>query len=100
MFLNSLVSPISGLIFFVSIHTETNDCQLVILYNDTLEGVTNKGVTWMSWIYWVKLYESKFQAGCLAKRMEEDWWIYGYECPNTVEVFRSKKGRFGVRYIL
>jgi len=54
----------------------------------------------MQWVYWVKLYESKFQAGCLAKRMEEDWWIYGYECPQSVEVFRSRKGRFGVRYQL
>jgi hypothetical protein len=53
----------------------------------------------MSWVYWVKLHDSKFQAGTLAKRMEQDWWIYGYECPQTVEVFRSKKGRFGVRYI-
>jgi len=32
--------------------------------------------------------------------MEEDWWIYGYECPQEVEVFRSKKGRFGVRYFV
>ncbi|WP_186445795.1 hypothetical protein [Paenibacillus cremeus] len=54
----------------------------------------------MNWIYWVKLYDSKFQAGCLAKRMEEDWWIYGYECPSEVEVFRSKKGKFGVRYMV
>ncbi|MFD0871968.1 MULTISPECIES: hypothetical protein [Paenibacillus] len=54
----------------------------------------------MKWIYWSKLYESKFQAGCLAKRMEEDWWLYGYDCPQAVEVYRSKKGRFGVRYIL
>ena len=41
----------------------------------------------MNWIYWGKLYDSKFQASCLAKRMEEDWWIYGYECPGQVEVF-------------
>ncbi len=54
----------------------------------------------MKWVYWARLYDSKFQAGCLAKRMEEDWWIYGYECPQEVEVFRSKKGRFGVRYVL
>ncbi|MNN96516.1 hypothetical protein D3C81_2155260 [compost metagenome] len=54
----------------------------------------------MNWVYWAKLYESKFQAGCLAKRMEEDWWIYGYECPQSVEIYRSTKGRFGVRYRL
>lgn len=52
----------------------------------------------MNWVYWGKLYNSKFQASCLAKRMEEDWWIYGYECPEQVEVFRSRKGRFGVRF--
>jgi len=54
----------------------------------------------MNYVYWLKLYDSKIQAGFLAKRMEDDWWIYGYDCPNTVEIFRSKKGRFGVRYIL
>ncbi|MDA8351951.1 MAG: hypothetical protein M0Z65_01930 [Firmicutes bacterium] len=50
------------------------------------------------WIYWAKLYDSRFQARCLATRMQEDWWIYGYESPEEVEVFQSKKGRYGVRY--
>ncbi|WP_201763535.1 hypothetical protein [Chengkuizengella marina] len=54
----------------------------------------------MKWIYCVKLYDSKFQAGCLAKRMEEDWWVYGFEYPTEVEVFKSQKGRYGVRYII
>ncbi|MEV2701302.1 hypothetical protein ABNC51_09280 [Paenibacillus larvae] len=54
----------------------------------------------MNWIYCAKLYNTKFQAGCLAKRMEEDWWIYGYTCPREIEVFRSRRGRFGVRYFL
>ena len=58
----------------------------------------NGVVTFMRWVYWSKLYDSKFQASCLAKRMEEDWWIYGYECPDHVEVFRSRRGRFGVRF--
>lgn len=52
----------------------------------------------ISWIYWGKLYESKFQAGCLARRMQEDWWVYGYESPKEVEIFRSRKGKYGVRY--
>ena len=30
------------------------------------------------WIYWARLYNTRFQAGCVAKRMEEDWWIYGW----------------------
>ncbi|MDR6224882.1 hypothetical protein [Desmospora profundinema] len=51
------------------------------------------------WIYWAKLYETRFQARCLAARMEEDWWIYGYESPAEVEVYQSKRGRYGVRYM-
>jgi hypothetical protein len=54
----------------------------------------------MAWIYWMRLYNTKFQASVLAKRMEEDWWIYGYESPNTVEIFSSRKGRYGVRFMM
>ncbi|REE92940.1 hypothetical protein A8990_10223 [Paenibacillus taihuensis] len=53
----------------------------------------------IKWVYWGKLYETKFQAGCLVRRMENDWWVYGYECPQEIEVFRSRKGRFGVRFL-
>lgn len=53
----------------------------------------------MGWVYWVRLYDTKFQAGCLVKRMENDWWIYGCDCPREIEVFRSRKGRYGVRYL-
>lgn len=51
------------------------------------------------WIYCAKLFNSRFQAHCLAARMQEDWWMYGYDSPDLVEVFRSRKGRFGVKYI-
>lgn len=52
-----------------------------------------------NWIYWAKLYNTRFQARCLATRMQEDWWLYGYESPDEVEVFQSRRGRYGVRYI-
>jgi hypothetical protein len=65
-------------------------CKILILFG---------GKRPMRWVYWVKLYDSKFQAGCLMKRMQDDWWIYGYECPREIEVFRSRKGRYGVRYV-
>jgi hypothetical protein len=52
------------------------------------------------WVYWGRLYDNKFQAGCLAKRMTEDWWVYGYECPREVEIFQSRKGRYGVKFIV
>ncbi|WP_164744297.1 hypothetical protein [Paenibacillus xylaniclasticus] len=53
----------------------------------------------MKWVYWGRLYDTKFQAGCLVRRMENDWWIYGYESPSEVEVFRSRKGKYGVRFV-
>lgn len=52
----------------------------------------------MNWIYWAKLYDTKFQANCLRVRIEQDWWIKGYESPNDVEVFKVKSGKFGVRF--
>ncbi|GAB7387486.1 hypothetical protein BSNK01_13230 [Bacillaceae bacterium] len=52
----------------------------------------------MKWIYWAKLYDTKFQASCLAKRIAEDWWIYGYAGPDEVEIFQVKKGKYGVRF--
>ncbi|MGN7357687.1 hypothetical protein ACTHPF_09985 [Paenibacillus sp. SAF-054] len=53
----------------------------------------------MQWVYFGKLYKTKFQAGCLAKRLEQNGWIYGYDDPRLVEIFRSCKGRYGVRFI-
>lgn len=53
----------------------------------------------MKWIYWLKTFETRFQAGCLAKRMEEDWWIYGYNSPKEVDIFRYKNGKYGIRFI-
>lgn len=53
----------------------------------------------LKWVYWGRLYDSKFQAGCLVKRMTEDWWVYGYDCPQEVVIFRSRKGRYGVKFI-
>ncbi|AHM66960.1 hypothetical protein ACT3XG_16140 [Paenibacillus polymyxa] len=53
----------------------------------------------MYWVYYGRLYTTKFQAGCLAKRLEHDGWMYGYNDPRAVEVYRSRKGRYGVRFI-
>lgn len=53
----------------------------------------------MKWIYWLRLYETKFQAGCLQRRMENDWWIYGYDSPREIEIYRAKSGRYGIRYL-
>jgi len=59
-----------------------------------------RGRAFMAWVYWGRLYNTKFQASCLAKRLEEDWWLFGAERPPAVEIFHSRKGRYGVRYMV
>jgi len=53
----------------------------------------------MKWVYWARLYDSKFQAGCVMRRMEHDGWLFGIDTPREIEVFRSRKGKYGVRYL-
>lgn len=53
----------------------------------------------MDWVYFNKLYTSRFQAGCLARRLEHDGWVYGFRDMREVQVFRSRKGRYGVRFL-
>jgi hypothetical protein len=52
------------------------------------------------WIYSTKLFSKRHEAGILAKKMDVDWWIYGFEQPTIVEVYKTKTGKFGVRYKL
>lgn len=54
----------------------------------------------MHWVYWGKLYNTKFQARCLQERLEQDAWIFGYDTPSEIEVYRSRKGKYGVRFVL
>ena len=53
----------------------------------------------MAWVYWLRLYDTKFQANCLVRRLEHDWWLFGMDIPKEIEVFRSRRGRYGVRYM-
>lgn len=52
------------------------------------------------WVYWIRLYESKFQASCVVQRMENDYWMYNLDSPKEIEIFKSLKGRYGVKYLL
>ncbi|WP_156807422.1 hypothetical protein [Effusibacillus pohliae] len=54
-------------------------------------------VTSMAWVYYGKLFDSKFQAGCLAARIRDDWWIQQYRAPRFVGIFQTKSGRYGVK---
>ena len=51
------------------------------------------------WIYTFKLFRTAFQAKVAAKRIEENYWMEERRySPREIEVFRTLKGRFGVRY--
>ena len=54
----------------------------------------------MTWIYWIRHFDTKFQASCLRARLEEDWWLRGYNSPKEIEIFRYKNGKYGVRFQL
>ncbi len=54
----------------------------------------------MQWIYWGKLYDTKFQARVLQQRLEHDAWLYGYSTPHDIEIYRSRRGKYGVRFVL
>lgn len=53
----------------------------------------------MGWVYTGKLYDSKFQAGCYATRIREGDLVTASLLPRYVYVFRTKKGRYGVKYL-
>lgn len=53
----------------------------------------------MSWVYYGKLFDSKFQAGCLATRIRDDGWLHHSRTPQFVGIFLTKKGRYGVKYL-
>lgn len=53
----------------------------------------------MPWVYYGKLFDSKFQAGCLAARIRDDWWTNHYQIPRFVGIYQTKSGRYGVKYL-
>ncbi|GIM48330.1 hypothetical protein DNHGIG_38790 [Collibacillus ludicampi] len=52
----------------------------------------------MSWVYWAGLYDSKFEAYCAVMWVEGDKRIYGNRPPREVELYRTRRGKFGVRF--
>jgi hypothetical protein len=52
----------------------------------------------MSWVYWAGLYDSKFEAYCAVMWVEGDKRIYGAHPPREVELYRTRKGKYGVRF--
>ncbi|WP_179123069.1 hypothetical protein [Ferroacidibacillus organovorans] len=52
----------------------------------------------MSWVYTGKLYTSEFQAGCLATRIREEGFHYAKRMPRYVYVYKTKRGKYGVKF--
>nr|NNM90750.1 hypothetical protein [Bacilli bacterium] len=53
----------------------------------------------MAWVYTGKLYATEFQADCLATRIREEGIFFTSRFPRYVYVYRTKKGRYGVKYL-
>lgn len=49
------------------------------------------------WIYINQTFISKFQAGCLKAKIEDNW-LNGYEIGPVVEVVQLKNEKYAVRY--
>ncbi|EPZ48890.1 hypothetical protein [Alicyclobacillus acidoterrestris] len=51
----------------------------------------------MAWVYYLRLVPTKFEATCLAARVEEGTLWATKRLPRYVGVFQTNKGRFGVK---
>ncbi|MBB6448504.1 hypothetical protein HNR44_000453 [Geomicrobium halophilum] len=49
------------------------------------------------WIYWKQTFRSKFQAGCVKAKLEENW-NNGYEIGPLVEIIQLKNEKYVVRF--
>ncbi|GMA58760.1 hypothetical protein C7445_106109 [Alicyclobacillus sacchari] len=50
------------------------------------------------WVYFAGLYDSKFEAYCAVMWVEADERIRRTAQPTEVEVYRSRNGKYGVRF--
>lgn len=50
------------------------------------------------WVYFAGLYNSKFEAYCAVMWVEADERIRGAVAPEEVQVYRTRRGKYGVRF--
>ena len=55
-------------------------------------------MTEADWVYFAGLYGSKFEAYCAVMWVEADERIRGAETSNEVQVYQTRKGKYGVRF--
>lgn len=49
------------------------------------------------WIYWNQVFPSRFQAGCMKAKIEDNW-MNGYETGPLVEIRKLNDRKYVVRY--
>ncbi|ALA51086.1 hypothetical protein CAY60_007925 [Shouchella clausii] len=49
------------------------------------------------WVYYKEIFRSKFQAGCVKAKLEDNWQN-GYEIGPLVEVKKLRSNKYVVRY--
>lgn len=50
------------------------------------------------WVYFAGLYDTKFEAYCAVMWVEADERIRRSARPTEVEIYKSRAGRYGVRF--
>ncbi|WP_166669112.1 hypothetical protein [Alicyclobacillus sacchari] len=53
----------------------------------------------MAWVYYYRLVDTRFQADCLAARLEEGIWWMPKRPPRFIGVFQTQRGRYGVKVL-
>ena len=53
----------------------------------------------MAWMYEARTYDNRSLANYVAMCLRDDQMTAGYRSP-AVQVFKTKSGKFGVRYLL
>ncbi|WP_026975329.1 hypothetical protein [Alicyclobacillus contaminans] len=51
------------------------------------------------WVYFAGLYDSKFEAYCAVMWVEADERIRGSSTPTEVQVYQTRRGKYGVRFL-
>ncbi|WAH39078.1 hypothetical protein [Alicyclobacillus dauci] len=51
----------------------------------------------MAWVYYLRLMDTKFQADCLAARIEQGSHWLSKKMPRYIGTFQTGKGRYGVK---
>ncbi|MCL6626217.1 hypothetical protein [Alicyclobacillus shizuokensis] len=52
----------------------------------------------MAWVYYMKIFDTRFQADCLAARIRDAEGVL-QKAPKYVAVFRTPSGKYGIKIL-